>query len=331
MKRLASIALVLGLGLGLGQTLALVLLSGLAWPLSGQAQSQTAAKTPGGSYIVNFPSDKNIADLILVPPPKGGRKSKERIYLKTSGPVAIPKSALIKIELQFDGPANIGAFDQLDADQVYRFSAAKLDFNDSQMAHLKRFKKITSINLDSTIITDKSLPILGSWPDLTICRLSNTDITGGAFDSLAKCQRLRSLSIEGITLKAGTLSKLTPLSTCLTSLNASHLGLTPQDVPAIAKLGKLTHLDVEGNKLFDNKCLKMLLPLTNLTGINLSDTSVTEQCLEDLYKFPQLKAVTVRSSIFWKDGKMRPLKNGIKCSDRADGSRMPMEMFSPLH
>jgi len=300
-------------------------------PARAQAQAQVQTQTQADTYVAKFPSDKLLADLTLAERGSWGHKYKPKLVLKARGNVRISRSAQIKIDLLFDGPANISYLDQLDAEQVVRFSAAKLDFNDSQMAHLKRFKNMMVINMDSTIISDKSLPLIGSWQKLIICRLTNTDITGSGFSHLARATALRSLSLEGITLKPGTVIQLAPLSPKLGSFNIAHVGLTPADVPAIAKLVNLTNLNVEGNKRFDNKCLKMLLPLKHLKALNLSDTSVNDECLEDLYKFPELEAITVRNSLFWKDGKPLPLKNKIKLYDCAEGHRMPMEMFSPLH
>jgi len=331
-RRRSAIVLTVALHLNILLRVAVSLSLALFLSLAVLLNLMTAqAIAQDNSYLVKFPSDKLLADLTLAEPGSWGHRNKPKMVVKARGNVRIPRSAQIKLDLLFDGPTNMNYFDQLGPEQVVRFSAAKLDFNDSQMAHLKRFPGMMVINLDSTIITDKSLPLMGTWQKLIICRLTNTDITGSGFSHLAHCRGLRSLSIEGITLKAGTLVQLAPLSPKLISLNVAHVGLTQPDVPAIARLVNLTNLDVDGNTHFDNKCLKMLLPLKHLKVINLADTAVNDQCLEDLSKFPELEAVTVRNRTFWRDGKPLPVKNKIKMYDCEEGHRMPMEMFSPLH
>jgi hypothetical protein len=257
-------------------------------------------------------------------------QQKER-HLAAQGKVTLPKGCQLDIELCYDGPRHIAALEQIDADQVTKFSAAKLEFDDSQLAHLKKFKNLVELNLDGTLVTEKSLPLIGSFPKLRLLRIKRTDITGSGFDALENVRQLAKLDLEGIDLKQGSLAKLRPLAESLTSLNVAKTGLTKVDMAAIEELHCLRRLDLSGNKLIDDNCAKYLPSLVNLNWLDITDTGITEKSLPDIYKLAKLRKVIMRNRQFWTSGHPQESKSGVKFQDAGADNKIPIEMFSPLH
>jgi hypothetical protein len=295
---------------------------------SGRCQSQYDKSLD--RYIVQFPNDIRVADITVRDQGGQAGKSKDR-RLIAHGTVAIPANCALNVELLYDGPTHMETIEQLDAHLITEFSAAKLEFDDRQFAHLKKFKNLATLDLNSTLVSDQSLPLIGSFPELWRLRLNNTDITGSGFDALRNLHKLSKLDIEGIGLKQGTIAKLKPLAASLTSIDFAKSGLTKVDMLAIGDLHNLTHLDVSGNKLVDDSCLKYLQPLHKLVVLNITDTAVTEKSLPDIDRLPSLKTVIIRNSQFWISGKPQKSKAGITFRDASTDTRVPIYMFGPLH
>jgi hypothetical protein len=289
-----------------------------------------AAGPSDSTYTVTFPSAARVAELHISTPSESAPKPLHSA-VTARGKVSLPKVCQIQINLSYDGLENIQSLDQVSPDQIVRFSAAKLDFDDSHMTHLKKFKNLITLNLDDTVITDKSLPTIGTFTKLLALRFNGTDITGSGFASIANLPQLMDLNCAGINLKPGALAALKPLGTHLSNLNVSRVGLTRAEMPAIADLKSLVNLRLDGNKALDNSCVKMLLPLKNLQLVDISDTAITDKCLGDLYKLPTLKIVMIRSHQFWTGGKPQKTRPGINFEDGETHTRIPLEMFTPLH
>jgi len=282
-------------------------------------------------YIYQFPYDAQVADITVSEPGGPGKKEKQS-HLIARGKVPIPKNCQLNVELRYEGPAHIDTLDQLAPYLITQFSAAKLEFDDSQLAHLKKFKNLATLDLRETLVSEKSLPLIGSLPNLWFLRLNSTDITGSGFDALGNLHNLSKLDLEGIRLKQGTVAKLKPLAASLNSLNISKTGLTKVDMAAIGEFHSLKHLDLSGNKIIDNSSAKKYFPsLVKLETLDISDTAITEESLSVIDKLPRLKRVIIRDLQFWTSGKPQRSKSGITFRDCATDTRMPIEVFSPLH
>jgi hypothetical protein len=225
----------------------------------------------------------------------------------------------------------MASLEQINEKNLVRFSAAKLELNDSQLAHLKKFKRLVSINLDDTVITDKSLPLIGSFPNLIMLRVNGTDITGSGFPALVNLHALLTLNIGGINLKPGSLACLKPLGTHITEVICTRAGLTAVDLESIGQMKNIDTLALDGNKAIGNDCVKLLLPLKKLQKLNIMDTSITEKSLPELYKLPSLAVVKIRKNQFWSGGVAKKTKAGIIFEDYEANTRVPIDMFSPLH
>ncbi len=225
----------------------------------------------------------------------------------------------------------MSTLEQIDAGLVTQFSAGKLELDDVQLAHIKKFKNLTVINLAESSVSEKSLPLLGSLDNLQRLTINTTDITGSGFGALANLHKLSRLSMEGIKLEHGSLAKLRPLADTLVSLNVSRTGLTNADVKDIGDLDALTHLDLSGNNLVGDLSIKYLHSLTKLKVLDVTDTGVTEKSISQIGALPNLERLIIRGQRFWNSPKDVTRIGKVKIKDSSTNSRVPLEVFSPLH
>jgi hypothetical protein len=288
------------------------------------------AEPAGASYTINFPKNARVAQMHVTAPHEYSPGAKKTI-VTARGKVTLPRVCDITLNLCYDGMQNMDLIEQIDENSLRRFSAAKLDFDDGQMAHLKKFKHIVSLNLDDTLVSDKSLPVIGGMTEMSLLRFNGTDITGGGFGALANLNNLWNFNMGSINLKAGSMASLKGATKHIGDITCSRVGLTAVDLQTIGQMQSLPNLCMDGNKAIGDDCVKYLLPLKKLETLNIADTGITEKSLPELYKLPSLRLVKVRNHQFWLGGAVKRTKPGITFEDNETKTRIPLVMFRPLH
>ncbi len=287
------------------------------------------------SYELNFPTESALAQILwnrqadgnsIV---KGKGRAKGRVLAR--GKVRLPKNVSFEVVLIPEALEHMDSIEQLAALPVMNIIAAKLDFTDEHMRHLRNFKGLLHLNLDETLITDKSVALIGTFKNLATLRISVTDATGANFEALSKLSALTTLNIRGISLRQGSLTRLQGALKQLTDLDMSSINLGKEDAAALAAATQLKLLDIAGNKRFDDSCIGYLAGMKHLKSLNITDTSVTDKSLSELAKLPKLKSITVRARTFWRSGQPSQLNGRLKVIDSASKSNTTVDMFSPLH
>lgn len=246
------------------------------------------------------------------------------------GKVLIPADAQIGIDLKFDGLEHLQSLAQLQPLAVTQLACSGLDLDDKGLAFFTRFPALFRFNLDSTEITDKSVPVLASFKGLRDARLCKIDITGDNFDCL-NGRPIHDLNLEGTNLKAGNLAKIKSLPGTIANLNVSKTRIDSRDMAFIGTMHELYSLDLSYIKAVNDTNIKEIFKLKNLQYLNLLDTSVTETSLPSLLKLPKLQKLVVRHSKFWKIGHGKSPRAGLVIQDGAEASRTPADLFDPLH
>jgi hypothetical protein len=293
------------------------------------------ATSNSDSYELNFPSERTLAQILwkreadATPTIKGTEDAKERVLAR--GKIRLPKNVLFEVVLLPEALDHMDSIEQFAALPVKSILAAKLDFTDEHMRHLRNFKGLSHLNLDETLITDRSLSVIGTFRNLMALRLSVTDTTGSNFEALSKLPHLLILNIRGISLKAGSLAKLNGALAHLTDLDLSKINFGKEDAAVLVLAPELKLLDIAGNKRFDDSCVGYLAGMKHLKSLNITDTSVTDKSLPELLKLPKLKSITVRARTFWRSGQPGQLNGRLKVIDSASKSNTTEDMFSPLH
>ena len=305
-------------------------------PCAGQAKDATtpaskaaATSSKNDFYVLNFPPGPALAEILWNTAAEDKIKGKGRVL--ATGKVKVPKNQPLEIVLTVDSLDHMEAMEKLAGLPVRNLIASKLDFTDEHLQHFKDFKSLSYINLDQTLVTDKSLPIIAGLPFLVSLRLSGTDVIGSNFEALSKLQLLDRLNIHGISLKPGYLKKLKATFVYLKELDISATNLTHDDASALAYCTVLKGLDVRGNKGFDDSCITFLSKLKMLKSIDVTDTRVTEKSLAVLSQLPKLRSLVVRARSFWVSGEPKETNGRLTVVDSASKSNATIDIFRPLH
>jgi Leucine-rich repeat (LRR) protein len=86
-----------------------------------------------------------------------------------------------------------------------------LAVSDETFAGFKNCSKLDQLFLDSTKLTDKSLPLIASFSNLEELDLSNTQVTDEAIHALGKLRKLKTLHLTGSGVTPGGVQKLKAL------------------------------------------------------------------------------------------------------------------------
>jgi hypothetical protein len=283
-------------------------------------------------YKLTFPPGPPIASIVWTTQQKGHAVSHfGNNKVLATGLVKVPKNYPLWLEFKYGALDHMDFIDQLAQCPVCSVNAAKLDFTDDNISHLKNFSHIVSLNLGETLVSDKSLPMIGAFGTLTYLCLSRTDITGTTFECLANLSKLTRLNLTGTALKIGCLAKLKPIFPNLVSLDVTGVGLTKEDGKTIQCLSKINSLDLTNNRQWDDNCAQYLLQLNKLQSLSIAGTKMTDRSLPALSKLPNLKTITVRPSSFWTPGLPRKVRAGLEIRDTASKSGAAPDLFEPLH
>ncbi|CAN5334299.1 hypothetical protein BH11CYA1_BH11CYA1_13890 [soil metagenome] len=301
--------------------------------LSKSSTDSASIRKPSSSkedcYVLSFPAGPALAEILWNTAPEDAGKVKGRVL--ATGKVSVPKNKALEIVLRVESLEHMEALEQLAKLPVRNLIAAKLDFEDSHLQHFKNFKELAYLNLDETLVTDKSIPTISGFSNLVALRLSSTDVTGTNFDALTKLQRLATLNIHGISLKPGCLLKLKGVLVHLRDFDFSAVNLPHEDAAALTYGVILKSIDTRGNKGFDDSCIGYLAKMQSLKSLNVTDTKVTEKSLPALAKLPRLKTIIVRGRTFWTGGVPKETGGRLRVVDSASTSNATLDIFKPLH
>ncbi len=278
---------------------------------------------------LNFPSRASLAEILYWPK---ADHSVRRARVVAQGDVHIPDNINLEVNLTFDGQQQMKPIEQLSRLRVTTFCASQLDFEDEQLAYIKNFKYLHTLNLDQTMISDKALTVIGNnFKELATLRASGTNITGTTMASLSQLKKLRHLDLSASALKPGTLAKLKPIMPNLIDLRLGRTVLNNEECASLINLSNATILDISFNRKIDNKCMAYLSSLKNLQRLSINDTGINDKILPMLLKLPKLNTVTIRPKEFWHDGQSRSKFKHIRFVDVVANSHFPAEALSPLH
>ena len=195
-----------------------------------------AAPVLAASETFNFPPRANVAEILYTEQTTGpdGKKKIARKRILAQGVIHIPANAQLELHLRYDAPEQMQFIEQLSRLQIVTFHANNLDLDDTQLTHIKNFKPLYHVNLHATLVSDKSMPLLGTFKEIRDLRLSGTNVKGAGFEHLARLSQLFRLNLAALTLTPGTVAKLKPLMSHLLELNLSETGLTKEDFSNLA-------------------------------------------------------------------------------------------------
>ncbi|MBS1989088.1 MAG: hypothetical protein JSS83_01150 [Cyanobacteria bacterium SZAS LIN-3] len=294
----------------------------------------TALAAVATDLVLDFPGPRAAAEILYTtpgsPPQPNSRPPRGRILAQ--GHVKIPSDlSQPQIYLKYDGLENIRAVARLAALKPWAFSASKLDFDDTHFAFLKDFTTLYRLNLNYTLVSDKSLPIIANMKDLHELKLTSTEITGSGFEHLNKLKKLEIIEFSGMALNPGALAALKQVLPGLQRLALDKTGLKKADCALLSNLTNIEELDLGGNRDIDNQCLRYLMTLKKLDKLVIYDTAINARALPALAKMPALVKVVIRKKDFWLN--QTPLENygKLRFVDHQNTAKVTPDVFTPLH
>jgi hypothetical protein len=148
----------------------------------------------------------------------------------------------------------------------------KYAIRDDALVSLPSLKRLKTLSLTFTQITDSGVAILGEMPQLEVLGLSSPQITNTSMDHVTKLKNLRWLGVSACKMDIAGVARLAELPK-LTGLRISGPAIGNNSLPVIATLGQLQKLDL-GGKTIDDNGLPHLYGMKNLMYLDLQSTAV---------------------------------------------------------
>jgi beta-lactamase regulating signal transducer with metallopeptidase domain/Leucine-rich repeat (LRR) protein len=188
---------------------------------------------------------------------------------------------------------------------------------DEFMPYLLAFPETTSLEFSaSTKITDKTLEIIGKLPNLTSLRLASSSVTGEGLPHLAKCTKLKNLTLKSAKLRDSELLQLDRLANLkLTGLSIGGWKGSNRGVLKVAKLKSLQSLTLNVGQTDDRdgmgRTVRSLFQLENLSSLEImgddirNHASIRDEDLALLGALPALREITLSSQLLTNEGLKR--------------------------
>jgi hypothetical protein len=164
--------------------------------------------------------------------------------------------------------------------------------NDDVLPELKHFKRLRSLVINATSITDTGLKILPELADLEEVTLVGGKLTDAALPHVASLKNLKTLGLCGSSFTDTGLLKLRRVST-LQSLSLHDTSITDAGLAALVELHALRELNIQGGKITGHG-LRHLQSLKELRTLSLGATAVTDEGLQAIGGSPQLRSLDLR-------------------------------------
>jgi hypothetical protein len=182
---------------------------------------------------------------------------------------------------------------------------------DKGMRSVLRWNNASSLHLDKTGVSDKSLEMLKGFTKLDYLALAETKITGVGFNALTALP-VKHAAMDGCTLSEDGFKALGKL-TALEELWLREAKMKPEWLKHIAKLPKLKDLGLMSTD-FDDEAVKYVATMPNLERLVVHDTKLSDTGLQELLKMPKLKELWIPRTKVSKEAYEKAKKDYPKLS-----------------
>jgi hypothetical protein len=158
---------------------------------------------------------------------------------------------------------------------------------------LAKLKRLQTLNLSGTPVTDEVLESLAELESLQRLGLADTRVTNRGLEALARFHELQELNLTKTRVTDQGMEALVHLHN-LQGLNLARTQVTDKGLEALARLKDLRGLDLDESSVTDEG-LKHLRVLDKLKSLRLWKTGVTDEGVA------QLKAALLGLEVSWDD------------------------------
>jgi len=174
------------------------------------------------------------------------------------------------------------------------------DIGDDDLVEIAKVKRLVSLFLAHTQITDKGMPCLAGLSNLKNIRLGNTAVTDEGVKSLVPLKALINIDLSNTSIGDDALATLASM-TQLEQLNLYTTRVTDAGVDFLIPLVNLTKLNLDACNISDESIPK-LATLKKLTFLHLGRTDISDDCIETLKTMPHVKELYVTRTKITRQG-----------------------------
>lgn len=177
---------------------------------------------------------------------------------------------------------------------------------DEDIAKLAGLTKLRRLEFYSSNLTNKSVKVFGTMPDLERLDLNYSEVTAEAIDDIAKLVNLKVLYMSGITVSDADMEKLKNL-TKLEEFEFEDDELTEEgylvlsNMKNLKNLTELSTLSLRETKISDIGMI-YLADLGKLSSLNIAETDISNDGLLQLRGLKQLSYVDAEETKVTKAG-----------------------------
>ena len=194
---------------------------------------------------------------------------------------------------------NIGLLSQLERLQLRgtrlelaTFQARRSMLSDAGLAHIRRLRRITVLDLRGNPITDAGIDYLADLSELQELDLGFTNVAGPGLNGIRRLPALRTLNLRCTKISDSGL-KGVELPTHLEKLDLSYTTITDEELQNLKPLLMLRELDLSGTGV-TNSGLRSVSALANIESLSLDGTRITNAGLAHLAALGRLRRLSVR-------------------------------------
>jgi Leucine-rich repeat (LRR) protein len=300
---------------------------------SSKTASETSGDTTGAARIVlHFPQGKPVGKLVLLQMGKERETYSETAYAIAQGDIIVARGAIFLLEVNYQGATDLSFLNGLPPGVIAGLRIKKLAIADAQFMALGGMKYMKTLDLCDMDITDRGIMHLKDCSQLLELCLNSSLITGKGLVVLQDLKQLVSLTLDQDTLDDASMASIGCLKNLMwLRLQGSNIG--DAGVAHLKSLSHLRKLVISGNKRITDASIPNILALKSLRKLDATDCKITAAGLMQLKKLPELRQVMFGFNDYTL-GQVDQIKRAMPAQCKVvDGrkSKVPLEMFSPLH
>ena len=231
--------------------------------------------------------------------------------------VAVAPGQLLMLELNYQAFKNPSVLDKVSVDGVdyLKFNSMAMDQKeegrcDKILKHLAMFQKLKYLDLTHSDVNDASITSINCLPNLKGLALTETDIDGSCFKSIAtKWPALEELAAPRCIFAPKNISDLGKLSALKTlDLRWSHL---PSNAGTyLVGCKNLVSLNLSRNSNVDDVSITAVCQNKSLKKLYVNETALTDQSLKAISTLSGLSVLLISNTKITNDGIKLLAKSG---------------------
>lgn len=179
--------------------------------------------------------------------------------------------------------------------RLQELKLTRCTLSDSWLKHIEKLP-LTGLGLGGTPVTDRAIPYILKFPNLTSLQLGDTEVTDKGLELLSTSRSIRYLKLNVGRCITNDGFKHIGKMTQLVSLDINDpVAVTGECLAHLTKLKNLTHLYMENARL-TNEDLRHLPALINLSSLELSNCQLDDASAAELAKLSSLRNLDIGGS-----------------------------------